>query len=179
MTKPPPSSSAAWALVFWVGGVGRQGLKDLCALSLLWLWQQAEGMNQPPGLPSYSRMLSGWILDHGHGIKGGQNHLWERMSRRARGGAKPRGKGCAVPVAEDLCADGSQGPSWSPSKWTLSPHGCSGSPHCPTHELPKRSFCQRCRSGGRDWEEPAHTQRWGPGRLGRGRDPPGCRTSFL
>lgn len=98
---------------------------------LLWLWQQPEGMNQTLGLPLYSRMLS-WVdlWDHGHGIKGGQNHTVgknESQSQRRCQAKGVRAVLCLWP--RTLCADGSQGPSWSPSKWTLSPHGCSGSPH--------------------------------------------------
>lgn len=54
------------------------------------------------------------------------------------------GKGCAVPVAEDpLCR-------WKPRSFLVSIKVDLVSPWMlrvssrPTHELPKRSFCQRC-----------------------------------
>ena len=51
VTKPPPSSSATRAVVFWVGGLGRQGLKDLCALSLAVALAAVRGGESGSGSP--------------------------------------------------------------------------------------------------------------------------------
>lgn len=72
------------------------------------------------------------LWDLGHELKSGQNHTVEIRSCRARVGARPEGSGLRCAHARGpwlLCADGSRGHSWSPSKWNLSPDGCSWGPH--------------------------------------------------
>lgn len=142
-------------------------------------------MNWTPGLPSYSRMLSGADLwDHGHEINGRQNHTVGKNESQSQSRCHTRGvRAVLCQWPRTLCVDGSQGPSWSPSKWTLSPDGCSESPHV------LRMSCQKeaDASAAVEWWSgqggACPLLRWGPGRLGlegeRGRDPQRGITSFV
>lgn len=133
---------------------------------MLWLWQQPEGVSRTPGLPSYSRMLSGADLwDHGHEVTGGQNHTVGKNESQSQSRCQTRGVR-AVPRRwpRTLCADGSQGPSWSPSKWTLPPGGCSESPHVLPMSCQKGADASTAVEWWSGQGGACPHPRWGPGR---------------